>query len=191
MPTENKGKIIIISGISGSGQDSVIEGLVDKGLPIERVVTTITRNPRQGEAQGKPYYFISAEKFKEKLANNEFVEWAMVYGNYYGCTYQEIERVKATGKIGIWRIDMQGVVTVKNKMPEVITICIKPPSLKVAIERVRRRGLDSEEVLQKRVEKMREHFKSENDSNYDFIMVNEEGKLDETVEKVKKIIEEN
>ncbi|HRY63185.1 MAG TPA: hypothetical protein P5267_01080 [Patescibacteria group bacterium] len=188
---KNKGKIFIISGISGSGQDSVIEGLMERGMPIERVVTTTTRLARRGETNGKQYYFISVEEFKKKLADNEFVEWAIVFGNYNGCTYKELERIKATGRIGIWRIDIQGVVTVKSKMPEIVAICIKPPSLEVAIERRKKRGLESEEVLGKRIEEMREHFKPENDSKYDFIVVNEEGKLDETVEKVKRIIEES
>lgn len=188
---DNKRKIIVISGPSGSGQDSVIEGLAKRGIKIERVITTVTRKPRAGERQGKPYYFISAEEFQKKLANNEFAEWAMVYGDYRGCTWEELKRVRGSGKLGMWKMDAQGAVAVKKKMPEVITIYIKPPSAEAAIQRIRARGLDSEDEIQKRRALIEEYLKPENDKKFDYVVVNYEGKLGEAVGEVIGIIEKN
>lgn len=185
-----KNKLIIISGPSGAGEDSVIRGLIERGLLIERVITTLTRLMRPGEKQGSPYYFISADEFKKMLKEDKFVEWAMVYNDYRGCTYEELERVKQTGKIGIWKIDYQGIKTVKEKLKGIVAIYIKPPSLEIAIKRIRKRKQDSEQEIQRRINFMQAWLNPENDKLYDYIVVNEENKLDETVDKVASIIEQ-
>ena len=185
---KDQGKIIIISGPSGSGQDAIIEGLAKRGVLFERVITTVTRKPRKGERQGKPYYFISAAEFQRKLANNEFVEWAIVYGDYRGCTTEELKRVKESGKIGVWKVDTQGAVALKKKIPEVITVYIKPPSVEAAVERIRARGLDSEDEIQKRRVLIEEYFKPEHDKKFDYIVINNNGRLKEAVNEVIKII---
>ena len=183
-----KNKLIVISGPSGAGEDSVIKGLVRRGLPIERVITTVTRSIRHGEAQGRPYYFISALEFRKMIERNEFVEWAVVYGDYRGCTYRELKRVRDSGKIGIWKMDTQGAITAKKKVENVVSIYIKPPSLKVAVARIKRRGRDTEKEIEQRKKYIIEYLKPENDKKFDYVVVNKEGKLDETIEAVLKII---
>ncbi len=180
-------KIFIISGPSGAGEDSVIEGL-RKYFEIERVITSTTRSMRPGEKQGKPYYFLSREEFEKKIENDELAEWALQYNNnLYGVTKDELERVGKSGKIGIWKIEYKGVISVKKKYPEIKSIYIAPPSLEILRERILRRDLSvSEEYLKERMKYTKEWMRHED--IYDFKIVNEEGKLEETIEKVAEII---
>ena len=182
-----RSKIFIVSGPSGAGEDSVIEGL-RKHFEIERVVTSTTRSMRPGESQGKPYYFLSREEFEKKIKNDEMAEWAEEYNNnLYGVTRSELDRVANSGRIGIWKIEYKGVMTVKKKFPEIKSIYIAPPSLEVLRERIQRRNPDvSEEYIKERMDYTREWMKHED--IYDYKIVNEEGKLKETIEKVVEII---
>lgn len=184
MAKKNK-KLFIISGPSGSGQDSVIEG-VQKILPIERVITTTTRKIRPKEKQGKPYYFISATKFKAGIKSNKFFEWAQEYNkNYYGVTHQEIERVQKSKKIGIWKIEYHGVIAAKKLMPDIIAILITAP-LKILEQRIRNRDNPTEKFLADRMTYTKEWLKHKN--IYDYKVKNKQGKLDQTVKKVGNII---
>ena len=179
--------IFIISGPSGAGEDSVIEGL-KKYFQIERVITTSTRSMRTGESQGKPYYFISQEEFEKKIEQDEFAEYAQEYNdNFYGVTKDELERVKSSGNIGLWKIEYKGVITAKKKFPEIKSIYIAPPSLEILKQRILRRDPSvSEEYLKERMDYTKEWMKHED--VYDYKVINEEGKLDETIEKVAGII---
>ena len=180
-------KIFIISGPSGAGEDSVIEGL-KKYFPIERVTTTTTRSMRSGESQGNPYYFISREEFKTKIQNDELAEYAQEYNdNFYGVTKDELKRVADSGNIGIWKIEYKGVMTAKKKFPEIKSIFIAPPSLEILNKRIIKRDPNvSEEYLKERMDYTKEWMKHEN--IYDYKVVNEEGKLDETIAGVAEII---
>lgn len=181
--------IFIISGPSGAGEDSVIEGL-KKYFAVERIVTTTTREMRQGESQGHPYYFISKEKFISQRDKNEFIEWAEQYnGNFYGVTKDEIERVRKTGRLGTWKIEWKGVINAKKIYPEIKSIFITVPNLKILEDRIRRRDGVSREYIQERMEYTKEWMKHED--IYDYKVTNEEGKLDETVQKVAEIIKNN
>ena len=184
-----EGKIIVIFGTSGSGQDAVIEGLMEKRIKAVRVITTVTREKRPGEKQGKPYYFITKERFEKMIKADEFIEWDEHYGAYYGLPYKELERVKKTGKIVLLKTEMRGALTIKKKIPLAITIFIKPPSLRAALNRLKKRK-ERVEVIKKRTEEIRNYLKSKNDHKFDYVVINKEGKLGETVEKVRKIIEE-
>jgi len=179
--------IFIISGPSGAGEDSVIEGL-KKYFQIERVITTTTRSMRAGESQGKPYYFISHEEFKKKIERDELAEYAQEYNdNFYGVAKDELDRVRNSGNIGLWKIEYKGVITAKKKFPEIKSIYIAPPSLEVLRQRILKRDPDvSEEYLKERMDYTKEWMKYEN--VYTYKVVNEEGKLDETIEKVADII---
>lgn len=184
----DKSKIFIISGPSGAGEDSIIEGL-KKFFKIERIITTTTRAMRSGESQGNPYYFISKNEFIKRRNNNEFVEWAEQYnGNLYGVTKAEIERVKNSSNIGTWKIEWKGVITAKKIFPEIPSIFINAP-LDVLENRIRRRDNFSEEYIKERTEYTKEWLKHKD--IYDYEVVNEEGKLDEAIKEVKDIIEKN
>lgn len=179
-------KIFIISGPSGAGEDSIIEGL-KKQFDIERVITTTTRDMRPGESHGQPYYFISREEFKKGIKNGEFFEWAEEdHNNFYGVTKKEIERAKNSGKIVIWKVDYKGVLTLKKILPEIPAILINAP-LDVIEKRIRNRGGVSEKFIQERIKYAQGWTKNKN--AFDYVVENEERKLKEAVLKVVEIIE--
>ncbi len=180
-----KSTLFIISGPSGSGQDSVIEGLA-KLLPIERVITTTTRPMRLGESDGHPYHFVSKEAFERGLKENIFLEHARHYGGeYYGVTRDEVERVRKSGKIGIWKVDWQGVTNIKRLFPDTRAILITAP-LDVLEKRLRRRDPGrSETSLRERMAYSKEYLDHAN--LYDFVVENRDGKLDETIQEVFRI----
>lgn len=181
-----KSNIFIISGPSGAGEDSVIKGL-RKYFPVEQAITTSTRAMRPGESQGNPYYFISREEFIKRRDNGEFVEWAEQYnGNLYGVTKEEIERVKNSGKIGVWKIEWKGVVTARKLFPEILAILITVSNLKILEDRIRRRDNVSEEYVKERMEYTKEWMKHKD--IYDYEVYNEEGKLGEAIQKTAEII---
>ncbi len=181
--------IFIISGPSGAGEDSVIDGLT-KVLPVERVTTTKSRAPRPNESQGNPYYFISREEFETKIKNGDFLEYAMEYnGDFAGVTKEEFTRISHSGKIGIWKIEYKGVQTAKKIFPDMIAILLTAP-LEVMENRIRRRGNISEEAIQERMAYTKEWLDNHVDI-YDYTVENKEGGLEETIATCKKIIEEN
>jgi guanylate kinase len=176
--------IFVIYGPSGSGQDSVIEG-IQKQIPIERVITTVTRPMRPTESQRHPYYFVTKEDFEEKIKNGELLEYLKKYeGGYYGVTKTEVERVAQSDKTGIWKVDFAGAIDLKQRFPELTVICINAP-LSAIERRIRKRDNPTEEYLQTRLNHIREWLPK---SVYDFKIENEDGKLKETIEKVCSII---
>lgn len=184
-----KSKIFIVSGPSGAGEDSIIDGL-QKELALERIITTTTRSMRPGESQGKPYYFITSEEFSKRLTDNDFVEHAKQYnGHLYGVTKEEIDRVQKSGKIGIWKIEYKGVVAVKQLFPEIKAIFVNAPSLEILENRIRRRDNVSEEYIQERMEYTKEWLKYKD--IYDYSVINEEGQLEKAVKEAAEIIKAN
>lgn len=179
--------IFIVSGPSGVGEDSVIDGL-SKRLPIERIITTTTREPREGESQGNPYYFITHKEFEQKIQVGEFVEYAQEYNNnYYGVTQEEIKRVAESKKIGIWKIEWKGVITAKKLYPDIVAIFLIVRDLSILEQRIRRRnGSVTEAYIQERMEYTKEWLK--HTDIYDYIVYNEENKLEETIDHVEAII---
>ncbi|MFZ1720514.1 MAG: hypothetical protein WAU28_04165 [Candidatus Moraniibacteriota bacterium] len=185
MDTKN---IFIISGPSGVGEDSVIDGL-ERRFPIERVVTTTSRALRPGDSEGHPYYFISRVEFEQGIARGKFFEWAKQYNdNLYGVTHAEIQRVMASGRIGIWKIDYQGVISAKKLFPGIIAILLTAP-LEIMEARIRRRDNATEAFIKDRMDYTKEWLKHTN--IYDYEIENEEGKLDQTIEKVACLIEQH
>lgn len=180
-------KIFVISGPSGAGEDSILERLKEK-IDFIKPVTTTTREIRPGEIDGKTYYFISKEKFKEMIARGEFLEYAEEdRGNFYGVTKKEIERAKESGKIVFWKIEYKGVVYVKDIFPEIPAIMIYAP-MNVLKERLIKRG-ESKEMIEARMEYAKGW--EENKEVFDYVVENEQGKLDEAVKKVFEIVQKN
>jgi guanylate kinase len=181
-----KNNIFIISGPSGAGEDSVIKG-IKKVLPIEKIVTTTTREKRPGEKEGVDYYFIDKKTFKEKIKKNEFYEWAKEYNNNnYGVSKQEIKRLKKSKNIVIWKIEYKGVISAKKLIPEIKAILINAPE-KILIKRIKNRNKNvSNDFIKERIAYNKEWLK--NKHIYDYEVINREGKLDETIEKVVNII---
>ncbi len=169
--------IFVIYGPSGSGQDSVIEG-VEKFIDVERVITTVTRPMRPAESQGHPYYFISHDEFEKKIVQNKLLEYVEKYdGVYYGVTSEEVERVAESRKVGIWKVDFAGARDLKTRFPELTVIYINAP-LEQIEERIRRRDNPTEEYIQTRLAHIREWLPK---SIYDYQIENQDGKLDEAI----------
>lgn len=186
----NMQNIFIISGPAGSGKDTVIDGLI-KFLPITRVITTTTRAARKGEIDGAPYYFVSREQFEKDIAEKKFIEHSTNENDaLYGVTHEELDRVTRSGKIGIWKMDWKGVIAAKKIFPNISAVYISAP-LPILESRLRKRdGSEKDEAyFQERMAYTREWLK--HTEIYDYTIENEEGKIDETIQKVATLLREH
>lgn len=183
-----KSNIFIISGPSAAGEDSIIKRL-EKLFPIEKVITTTTREIRPGETRGKSYYFVPKEEFLSGIIDGKFFEYAEEdRGNFYGVTQEEVARVMASNKVVIWKMDYKGVLTIKKLIPDAKAILLDVP-LEVIEKRIRRRDIATEEYVKTRLDYAEGWYK--NRDKFDYAVKNDEGRLDEAVAAVAKIIEEN
>ncbi len=170
------GKLIVVTGPSGAGKDSVIERAKELGLEFETVTTTTTRPMRPGEAEGNPYHFIIRDEFEEKIENGEMIEWAEVYGHLYGSTREEVEKKRKKFDVVLIKVDPQGARTFKEMIPDATTVFIQPPSFEFLEKRLINRASDSDEVIQKRLETAKSEL--QNLEDWDHRIVNEEDQLD-------------
>ncbi|MFA6534076.1 MAG: guanylate kinase [Patescibacteria group bacterium] len=181
-------KIIIISGPSGVGEDAVIEGLRKK-LKFNRVITTVTRAKRPGETEGHPYYFISPAKFQTLLKQKAFVESARVYNNWRGCTKKEVARLLKLPQPIIFKVDWQGVKTIKKLYPGSLAIFLRPTSYRSLEKRLINRGKDKLTTIQERKNFTLDWLQQK--SAYDFAVVNRDGHLAATIDRVHRIIKKH
>lgn len=151
-----KGKLFVFSAPSGSGKTTIVKHLLSqKELPLEFSISCTTRNLRGDEIDGKDYYFISWEKFKQHIKNEDFVEWEEVYtDNFYGTLKSELERIWSKGKHVIFDIDVAGGLRIKKKFPEqTLAVFVKPPSVDELKKRLKQRSTESEEKINMRIAK--------------------------------------
>ena len=150
-----KGKAIIVSAPSGAGKTTLVKHLLGVLPQLEFSVSACSRPKRKEETDGKDYYFISADEFREKITRDEFVEWQEVYsGNYYGTLKSEMDRIWALGKTPIFDVDVVGAVNLKKYFAaDGLAIFISPPSIRELESRLIKRGTESDETLRKRVDK--------------------------------------
>ncbi|MDD5494761.1 MAG: guanylate kinase, partial [Dehalococcoidia bacterium] len=143
---EIKGKplVVVISGPSGVGKDATIHKLAQSGARFHYVVTATTRPKRHNETHGVDYYFLSEEDFKKKIKQDEFLEHAVVYGNYYGVLKSEVSNALKKGEDVILKVDVQGATTLEKTIPEAVFIFLVAPSIDDLSERLKRRNADSE-----------------------------------------------
>jgi guanylate kinase len=169
-----EGKVIIISAPSGAGKSTIIRHLLDCGVNLEFSVSATTRPPRGQEKNGKDYYFLSVEEFKEKINRGEFVEWEEVYENqFYGTLKSELQRIWAHGKHILFDVDVKGGISLKKIFGDrALSVFIMPPSLKELEVRLVRRGTDSMEKIRMRLEKAETEMKFTN--RFDCIIVNDD-----------------
>ena len=176
-----KGKLIIVSGPSGSGKSTVTKIVKDK-LNIPLSISATTRNPRDGEIDGKDYFFLSEKEFKNKIANDEFYEYAEVHGNYYGTLKKTVEDNLNKGLNVILEIDVQGALIAKEKKKDAILVFFRTKDMEVLEKRLRDRKTDSEEVIQTRLKNAETELKYENKYNYTIINENLEDSIQELID---------
>ena len=166
-------KAVIISAPSGAGKTTLVKNLTAALPELEFSISACSRQKRDNETDGKDYYFITPGVFREKIDQGEFVEWQEVYpGSYYGTLKSELERIWHIGKIPIFDVDVVGGLNLKKYFGEkALAVFIKPPSIEVLESRLRNRGTESEESLQKRTGKAVMEMKFADD--FDHIVVND------------------
>lgn len=183
-----KGHFFAIVGPSGVGKNTLISRYLEENKNASFPVSSTTRAIREGEVDGVDYIFLSKKKFKEKISKNEFLEWAEVFGNYYGTLRKTIMDSLDLGKILLKDIDVQGTLELMEKLNKSIftTIFISPPSMKELEERLKGRGTDSEEVIHVRLSDARREMAAK--EKFDYIIVNDD--IEMAYDTLKKIIEE-
>ncbi len=183
---DGKGLLVLISAPSGGGKDTVIERLVKKFDDAVVYVTATSRKPRPGEVPGQHYYFYSPEKFREEIEAGNFLEWSMVHGEFKGVRRDILGDTLRDHKIVIVQTDPQGMRKLKSQLPEAPTVFIMPPSVESLKRRLDIRGTETPEQLEVRLRNAEIEMAAA--PEYDYVVVNEDGKIDETVNVIAEII---
>lgn len=178
--------LIVISGPSGVGKDSVVQALKARGLPFHFVVTATTRPRRPNEVHGEDYFFVSKEEFARMIEADELIEYAIVYNDYKGIPKQQVRQALASGKDVIMRLDVQGAATVRKLAPEAVLIFLTTRNEEELVARLNKRKSDSAEDLSLRIATARQELKRA--AEFDYGVVNADGRLEEAVEAVIAII---
>lgn len=178
--------IIVISGTSGIGKDAVLKSLQGRELPLHFVVTATSRDPRPGEINGVDYFFYSPAEFERMIANNEFIEHALVYEQYKGIPRSQVDKALGSGKDVILRLDVQGAATIRKLYPQAILIFLVPNSVKEWYDRLCSRKSETEETLKVRVETA---IKETGQIDiFDYIVLNAQDRLEHAVDDIVAII---
>ena len=177
--------ILIISGPSGVGKDAVLSRMRELHKDFHFIVTATTRMKRQGETEGKDYLFLSKPSFEKILEAGGFLEWAEVYGNLYGVPKEQVNQALASGLNVVIKIDVQGARTLKRIAPEALFLFLAPPSMESLSSRLRQRMTESTEAFAIRFSTAKNEMKES--IWFDHTIVNEDGNIDSTVEKLREI----
>lgn len=171
MENKQKGLLVVLSGPSGSGKSTVIKKLMENRGNIHFSVSYTTRQPRTGEVDGVSYNFVDRTEFERMIENNEFLEYAEYSGNYYGTSLKAIEEKQSAGMDVMLDIEVQGAANVREKCPGAVLVFIVPPTYEELERRLRGRGTDAEDVIQKRLKRALEEIQEV--GMYDYLVVND------------------
>jgi len=178
-----KGKLIVVSGFSGAGKGTVIKRLREK-YDYSLSISATTRAPREGEENGREYYFKTVDEFMSLIDYNGLIEWAQYVDNYYGTPRKFVEDEIAAGKNVILEIEVQGAMNIKSQYPDAILIFISTKDIETLRQRLTNRGTETAEVIEKRIARAAEE--AESMESYEYIVINDE--LEECVDTVNSIV---
>ena len=167
-----KGRLIIVSGPSGSGKDTILQKVFEKLPEIRFSISTITRDMRPGEVEGEKYNFVSREYFEDMIKNDLLLEYNNYVGNYYGTPKAPVDKAISEGKEIVVEVDVNGARNIKKRCEDAISIFIMPPSFEELHRRLSSRGTDAPEVIEKRMKAALDEIAEA--KNYDFIVVNDD-----------------
>jgi len=179
--------LIVISGPSGVGKDTVLQRMKERGLPFHFVVTATTRPRRADEVHGKDYFFVAKEKFARMIEQEELIEYAIVYNDYKGIPKQQVREALASGKDVVMRVDVQGAETIRSLCPEALLIFLSPATEEELVGRLSRRQTETPEGLKLRIATARQELRRLD--LFDYFVVNADQKLDAAVDTIVAIIE--
>jgi guanylate kinase len=178
--------LFVLSGLSGVGKDAVLTRLRQSGYPLEFIVTVTTRPKRTNEKDGIHYHFVSDSSFQELINSNELLEWAKVYGNWYGIPKAPVRQALNSGKDVIVKVDVQGAATVKKVLPQAVFIFLSPPSMEELAVRLKQRRTETPSDLDLRIKTAGEELESL--PIFDYMVINRQGEIDRAVADIKAII---
>ena len=178
--------LIVISGPSGAGKDALLTRMKKSGHPLKYITTVTTRAQRAKERDNVNYHFVPTTKFQEMIKNNELLEWANVYGNWYGVPRQPVKKALDSGQDVIVKVDIQGAATIKKILPEAVFIFVIPPSMEELVTRLKQRHTESPFDLALRIKTAEEEIKQL--PLFDYIVVNKRDEIDQAVSEIKAII---
>ena len=184
---KGEGLLIVISGFSGAGKGTLMKRLIEDYQNYALSISMTTRPPRQGEVEGREYFFATREQFEEKIAQDGFIEYASYCGNYYGTPRAYVESQLAAGKDVILEIEIQGAMQIKEKYPDALLLFVMPPSAKALYSRLTGRGTETEEVIQKRLSRAAEE--SVGIEGYDYVMINDD--LEQCVRQLHQLLQDS
>lgn len=178
--------LIVISGPSGVGKDSIVQRMIERGFPFHFVVTATTREKRPNEVHGRDYWFVSKDEFARMIEENELIEYAIVYGDYKGIPKAQVREALASGKDVVMRLDVQGAESVRKLATEALLIFITCENEDELERRLRERKTETTDSLSLRIATARKEL--QRIEAFDYVIVNSDFHLDDTVDKVRAII---
>jgi guanylate kinase len=185
-PHQTEPLLIVISGPSGVGKDSVVKRMAKRKLPFHFVVTATTRPPRENEVHGVDYFFFTKDQFAEMIEQDELLEYAFVYNDFKGIPKSQVHGALASGKDVVMRLDVQGASTIRELCPEALLIFLTTENEAELVERLKRRKTEKPGELNLRIATARQELKRANE--FDYVVENRDSQLDETVDTIKAII---
>jgi len=178
--------LFVLSGPSGAGKDAVMARLREEGFPLRFGVTATTRRRRAGEIHGVDYFFVSGSEFDRMIGEDQLLEWAVVHGNRYGVPRIQTRELIRNGQDVLVRVDVQGAAAIRCRVAGAVLIFLTVPSLEALKARLMKRNTETPEELAIRLANAREEMRRQDE--FDYLVVNDDGGLDEAVEKVKAIV---
>jgi len=185
-PHQSEPLLIVISGPSGVGKDSVVSCMAERNLPFYFVVTATTRPPRKNETHGVDYFFYSKDQFAEMIDQDELLEYAIVYNDFKGIPKSQVREALASGKDVVMRLDVQGAATIRELCPEALLIFLTTESEDELERRLKCRKSEKVEGLKLRIATARQELRRVEE--FDYVVINRDSKLDETVDSIEAII---